>query len=627
MSVFILPDPTTLPSGANPKFNLAIASLPANSTWIINHQYDNNGADINLLTLSQANVVLQFEGGSITNFASFLGNNTHIDCPYEVECFSKIGSGGFVGTWKNSTVSPVWFEAKPNGLTDATLAFNLAITFLNRTSPPGFPGYGQGTVFVPKGIFLVNGTIGSSTANSIGLNFEGAGQFATSIITNVDNVSMFSFQLNVSLKFSDISFIHVTSTSGSSWTNALFTLSGVNGGRNLRLERITTQKFGWIIKQTGSTNSDTNVVEHCTFYDCNIFLESENPQAILNEFNNCTWGGAISKAFFIAGFSKTYIKTGNIVMDGTFLEFKDTAGKYGPGAHYTMENCKLEWQPINNDPEVTAPPKLFLATGNNVSGTLTIIGGGLTGGSHLPNSRLFSYGCPMRVVFQGGSYEGVPELVAKSSYLRHRNIGLIMENTDIIAPKVLSTNEIGEQSWIWNWILSPLPGSWPIDGRVFPNVSLDNCYQVTGPPQDQMRLTDINLSWNKGQPELKPNRIMSFGPDNARGEIVTAPGTDTYSLPFYNQQVLINSVKFVLYAKYTAGTAATINIYSNFTKNPASLIGTAEIPAAAYPNSNNNKVIEIPITQTVTTDGIYCEILKTDSAITRGNFIADYTSI
>lgn len=84
--------------------NFDFSNIPAthdNSTWLITFTHNLGGASVTI----PANVVLDFKGGSFTNFALLTGNNTYVDAPDTYQAFT---SPTVTGTWKN-VLNPKWF--------------------------------------------------------------------------------------------------------------------------------------------------------------------------------------------------------------------------------------------------------------------------------------------------------------------------------------------------------------------------------------------------------------------------------------------------------------------------------------------------------------------------------------
>ena len=574
----------------------------SNTILEIRHSFDLLTQNITLPAFS----TIKYNGGVFSN-GSITGTSSYIDCPleqkfFETDCNVSLG-------FTNSVCSPVWFGAvadvntSTGAGTDNTAAFNKAVYFFSKSSPPYLSGWGQGKVFIPKGVYLVNGTIGVPASGSnaiIGLIFEGAGQETTTIVTNTDSSVMFDLLININFKVRDISFTHFTSSASSSWTNILFDLDGLGGGRNFNMENVSTRNFGRVVKHTGLVNQDTFMARSCVFQDCYIFLESGNSQGVVNNISECTFVGAIFKAFSIAGFSKTTFRNINCVIDGTFLFLENIASKFGRGSSYHIENLKMEWTTANQT--ASTIPKLFSAIGEFILGRIEIVGGGITGGpTPHADAVLFSYASPVKVTFDMGSFEGKPLLQPITGLLPVRMGGIDFTNMDIVSP----------DTWIYD-------GS-AVSGKVYPNIIFNSC------TDNVKRVTDMVFNNNSKSQLLSDNSFnYNFGPNTASSSIgFDDVGLIDYSAPFYGQETLLESVDVLLYSK-GGSLASEIKVFSDAAKT--TLLGTVSTPAT-HSVSSNTLIIPFNLTPLILKEGVFIEVNKEAASSIRISFLAKFKTL
>lgn len=244
------------------------------------------------------------------------------------------------------------FGAVGDGITDDTAAFQRAYNALSasRTSPPALTtNRGVGTIFVPKGKYLINGTVTIDAA--YGLRFVGEGCTVSAIVTTVDTGNLFSATSYIYLAFEEMGFYHSTTSVRSTWTRTCFALSGLNGGREFHLHRCETVKFAYIVRNVTNANGDTNTAFGCTFNNFDVFYYARNSQGVVNLFSCCTWFGETSAVFDISGFGYTHVDTANVVQSGAFFKF--AAGNAGAASQYYITNAKLEFWPQTSPPSGT----------------------------------------------------------------------------------------------------------------------------------------------------------------------------------------------------------------------------------------------------------------------------------
>lgn len=99
-----------------------ISSSYASSIWEIRHCHDLQNLSVTL----PADVILNFKGGKLNNFANLVGNNTGIQA-YSAQIFDGTTLSG---TWKLEYVNVCWFGAIPDPSFDSSQSFKKATSFL-----------------------------------------------------------------------------------------------------------------------------------------------------------------------------------------------------------------------------------------------------------------------------------------------------------------------------------------------------------------------------------------------------------------------------------------------------------------------------------------------------------------
>lgn len=495
------------------------------------------------------------------------------------------------------TVSVLDFGADPTGVSDSTAAFNAALASFSKTSPSGFSGWGLGKVIIPKGIYLINGTI--TVTSPIGVVIEGHGEYTTTLVSKNDTGVMFSLTTYINVSFSKLAINHVTSSAPSTWTNTVFSLNGTGGGRNFDLKNITTNGFNTVILHNATINEDTTVCDHCTFNSFNTFLDSSNPQAVVNSYTNCTWYGPCNQVFNIAGQQQTFIYSGNVVCDGPLIRYKNISGNFNDSG-FTLMNVKFEWTTANT--ATGSAPKIIDAYGSYITCRVNMIDvsvrGGPTPSSDARWARLGSGSIFVDVL--GGELQGLLEVVKGSSYYVDRGSYIKISGARVNDPS----------TWVYT---DPSSGS--NTSYTFPPISLEDCrigYIARN-------LANITLCQAPGVPYVRPNRRVVLGrPGQAAPYFYNEVVNIDY--PSYGQTILVNSVSIaVRSANNIAGRK--IDVYSDSARTV--LLGTFSLPTGTLTNA----VYSIPITgNPVTSQGLYFVVTSTGNTL-NASIIADFTSI
>lgn len=245
----------------------------ANTRYIIQYDYDLNGATINI----PDDCVLDFQGGCFKN-----GNITFSNT--ELLGLVKFDNVIPAGSVKNNTISVKWFGAKGDGITDDTLSINIAHLIENVN------------ISYPAGTYVIDGNYAPSWIQ----------QFETYGGIYVGNNQTISFEDGAKLIFTESTGVRGTFYQSKGKKNVTF--KKVYGVGN----RMSDGEWGhgmWIITSnpghTGSSTqdewSDNIKILDCTFENMNgdsycisgaknVYME--NCTAIANKRNGLTLSGA-----------------------------------------------------------------------------------------------------------------------------------------------------------------------------------------------------------------------------------------------------------------------------------------------------------------------------------------------
>lgn len=561
-------------------------------------------------TLAQAVIVnkgvaLEFISGNVITSGT---NPLTINGPLSAGLYQIFAGTGisFGNTGSVSEVYPQWWGAKVDGITDDTSAINAALASLSKTAPTaGHKASGIGTIRLTKGKWLVNGTVQRETLsgkpqNIIGSRIVGDGEYATSIIRTADSGALFSLFSYQNVEFADMAIIHSPTGDRASWSNVVFLLDGAGGGRELRLNHITTEGFATCIKYDNveKGNQDTTYVEHCTFNNCTVFCDSLSTQGVVNTYINCTWGGAITYVFYVAGSARTKILSGNAVIAGTFLYFRKAPSKYGRSTLWLLENVKMEWTKAH---AVTNPAAKFIDAekdGTGIQYYILLVGCGLRGGGITPppGSLWGRFNASsMQVDVQNCTFQGVVETTTKSSYSGKKSY-LKFTGSSLTPP----------DTWIYN--------DTKIPGSAFPNMSFEDCDSIT----------DITIA-KKGIPYINPKRCgIILLPDTAVPCIGNGGSVAQHGMPSYGQNIQIERV--LVYITGRTGTSRkTVNVYSDAARTK--LVGSVVIPEGGS-SSELKEIYEVKLSSPAvfSTEGVFTSVDLAAANNLFGYYVIEYSS-
>lgn len=462
------------------------------------------------------------------------------------------------------------FGAKGDGITDDTQTINDALLYLAsaRTSPTGYNGYGLGTLYFPKGKYLINGTV--AVASPIGLRFIGDGIYTTTLFRTLDTGNMFNFTTYISLEFKDMLIEHIPQGDRATWTTTAINLNGSGGGNGFKINNVEVTKFATAIKYNNTANEDTNFITQCTFVDNKTVLYVNNTQNVINKIEKCQFFGQIDKAFDIYGFGYTSFDTLNVVMNGTFLDIRGTTSN--STAQYLMKNCKFEFRPLGTNTGTA----VMIKTSDNPAcmADIKMINCGVSGGSPDPNIYQFDIlGGFITLDVDGGQWAGTKIRVKQQTTYQKLTVGYIKFRNCRSAPSRTITKISGTSG-----------------GNYLP-VYFKNCDGIS----------NIVIG-NQTCPSVEKNINMQSGITgvSANGICNEAVGDAMWSFPSYSQNVFVLKVTVFVKARYTA-TSATFKLY--FDSALASLIDTITIPNGVDTTPKSYEFI-IPESAT-TTDGVY----------------------
>lgn len=487
-----------------------------------------------------------------------------------------------------------WFGAKADGVTDDTQALKNAILYVrvNSLGPTGRPStWGQNTLILDKGDYLVTETLTDTDQNYIGFSIIGAGEYATQITFRNDTDPLFHFRTYINITFSDFIIYHdpiaerfETNNPESNWTNTAFFLRGQSGGRRFTLKNITITNFDTQIRQDDSNgfsgNGDTNLAIGCSFINFTTFLYSRNTQAVVNEYLQCSWSGG-GDVFDIAGYGITQINSGNIVVGGTWFKFANVETKYGASSSINLNNVKGEYAKNFNQDVFT---RIIDANGSYIICNMIFNNCGITKGETPdPNFKTFVLGAGgVRVLFNGGAYEFASlETIARTT-LRNSNRNFI--KFEGCYSSVLPSNITRTDS---------------APGAGHPSISYTDCNSVTN-------ITLLKRS-SYAAPASHVNTLTRLY-TVADGRLNVNTNLNTTELEFYDQETIIEEIMVA----YNSDNAATgqkgIRVFSDAAK-------TNEIGALTLQGTSAGVVGFIENVKGVkVTEGLYFDITNADGA-------------
>jgi hypothetical protein len=519
--------------------------------------------------------------------------------------FKPSGTGAVASTVQNKlreSVSVKDFGAVGDGVTDDTAAFQATVNFLlaNKT----LPTTGLGTILIPKGNYLINGTV--SVNSAFGLIFQGDGPFATSITRTLDSGDLFLFNTYGSIDFRDLFIEHVTSTSNTAWTNSVFNMNGQGSGYHFKLSNIRTQKFGTIVKYTSPipANEDTNFFSGLRCSDFKTFLYSRSSQAMINKIVDSSLGGTCDSVFDISGFGHTHLETCNIVASGKI--FNLSAAQSGPQSNYILTNCKFEFWPQGGNIGTTQ----LIVMNSVMSAKFHFYGGGLSGGAADPAvKQIVAKGQLAQIVFEGGNW---------SDSLKIENYNTIQSTLFGGSPYSTSFIKFKECT------ISPSPSNVTYNnsggGVSYMGVVWENC-------QDRPNLCLTGLangqSYNASVPADDLINRVTFTGANSGGNILNGSNATVFPFPHYGQPAFLSRVRVFIHSSGVF-VSGTIKMFADAART-IQIGSTQSIP---------NGAVSVPIVYDLTipanaliTEGVFVEIMNTNGIFAYGRVFIETVSM
>lgn len=499
--------------------------------------------------------------------------------------------------WKrlfDGAINVKWFGAKGdwNGTTgtDDTAAIQSVYDYLKLQAPINRRGAGK--IYVPRGRYLCNGTVTMSSALTV--IWEGDGPEASQIIRTVDTGNLFNIATYIYVEFANLGIYHTTANDRTGWTTSCFRLSGVGGGRELCLRRITTNNFNRVVSFEGNGgNEDTNYFQGCTFNDFKTFLFVYNSQSVVNKATQCTWYGNVDRVFDVAGFGYTHIDTCNAVQSGTFIYIAPWSTS-NPTAHYLVTNAKFEWLNPSKTSSLGTTKILEMANSAIATAYIKFVNCGIAGGT--PDSTVYQWdlqGGNYTVEVNGGQWGDTKIQTRARTVQGDHNFWWVKFANCKTAPST-AINRIAGAT-----------------GSHHVPVAFQSCSGVAdilmrgpggtygGDFVGNGKIAGITLDRNRNT-------------KNANGYLVTAANTFTHSFPSYGQLVLVEKIRVV--ATGAAGWAgAEIKAFAD--AGLTIQIGTTITPAGGTWSSPTAYAYDITVpANTFTSDGIYVTVKNTNAS-------------
>lgn len=483
------------------------------------------------------------------------------------------------------------FGAKADGTTDDTAAFNAAIQ-----ANPAWAGtanitsLGRATIHVPRGRYLVNGTVQTGT-NAAGIVIRGEGPRTTLIERTNDSGSLFSFAIYSFVEICNLALVHNTASARSSWANRAVTLNGNGGGQKFAMRDVQVNNFDRVINLTQSINEDTFYFERCRFRDSKTVFYCRNPQALINKFTQCTWGGNIDRAFDVTGFGYTHIDTANVVIPGAFFYVGDADWSSGPSNQLLMTNAKFEY---------------------TSAGTIRII--------EMADANMQHF---FKLVNCGITSANSPDPDTYQFDMQGTNYILHVDGGDFVNVKIRTRGrplkiEPNHRHWIKFENLTRSPAIGSIErigaaGSQQPPVIFKNC-------GNRFNVTMLSPYLGGNDFRAHPGPIEPTVNTITHADGIVRSGTQTYHFNTYGQLVEVRSVRLLIAAKGTT-LGATMKVFTDAAKNNqiGSDITVTNTAPAAYE-------VTIP-PGTFTSEGVFVEIERTGANNGHGRLICETVSV
>ena len=483
-----------------------------------------------------------------------------------------------VGEKLREFVSVKDFGAVGDGIADDTAAFQAAYNYLRFQNP--INNRGAGRIFIPRGIYLCNGTINMSSALTV--TVYGEGPEATQIVRTIDSGDLFKIGTYSYVEFYNLGIYHAATSDRSAWTTNCFAISGAGGGREFCLRRVRTGNFNRVISFYGAGgNEDTNYIESCTFNDFKTFLYSRNSQAVVNKAVQCTWAGYTDRVFDVYGFGYTHIDTSNIVQSGVFLYI--ATGASNPTAQFLVTNAKFEfWNGITGKNSLGTTKIIELEDSATCRAHVRFINSGISGGSPDPGTYQWDMlGSAYTLQVTGGQWQNT-KIRTKGRTIQGSHNAFWIKFEDAIESPSTTIERTG--------------------GGHHPAVVFSDC---RGVENILMRGNSGTGSFVSGVARDR-NRNTKNGTD---GNLASGAETRTHIVLSYGQRTLVEKIRVIVTGKI-GWQGAEIRAFADSSKTTQ--IGTTITTAGGTGTTPEIYDIDVPAS-TFTSDGVYVDIKNTNS--------------
>lgn len=481
--------------------------------------------------------------------------------------------------------------------TDDTAAFNAAKAMLDASrvsaDPTYLPSRGLGRILVPRGKYIVTGSISGSSAQSLIL--EGEGPEASVIIYPKDTGSLFSVSSFTYFSVERMGFVHRDVAGRAAWSNILFDLNGAGGGREFMIRDIYTAGFNKVINHGNTINEDTNRIDRITSWDCKTFLYSRNSQSIGNLISQMTVYGTVDRVFDLSGYGHMQVDTATIIQSGTFLYLAN--GAAGLSSQYLINNAKFEFWPQGGPigtSKIIETPDNF-----DAQAYVKFVNIGMSGGT--PDPTIYQIDIKsglINIEFDGGNLTGCK--ISTKSFTSQDGF-----NTG----RILFRNMAGPPSTTLNRIAG-------VGGAAQMDVIFQNC---KGIPNLCIKGSGASNQFpSSGGGGLDRN----LNTKNSQGRVVSSNVTATHSFTHFGQRALVDRIRTIVSNK--AGlTSCTVTAYKDV--GLTQVIGSVAVPDGT---SSTPAVYDITIpANTVITDGVYVTVTNTNvNGFADGSIFVDTTS-
>jgi hypothetical protein len=478
-----------------------------------------------------------------------------------------------------------WLDAFGADMTGATFSDAAWAKFWSylRANPTAAiaAGWGMKSARIGKGIIKLQNTLTPGSLN--GTTVQGAGPLSTVIEWHSDSGTPLNLGVNIVPIFRYMCFRHVPQNADpTTWTCAVMVREGTGGGIMPLWEDVWVFRFAYADKNTGTVNNDRTHLTRCHFQDTRFVTYGQSSQALMYDFDRCSFLGKIERLLDIAGHGHLAIRNSSIIIDGTWMYLRNASLLWGNTASIKVDNVKGE----------------FLNYAGNAGGAATRIvdfeggGGNIFADIELDQVTLVSGPAADPSVKQLRIPAGV-KLKARRGYLG----GLKMEvvATAVASSRVSNRREISFESMFGCPAPTDITFTTGAAGSYFPPVRISN---VEGRPNltiVQRAATSTGLPYLL-EPHVQWNNALG---DNT-GNIAT---NATGSLLFYGFPQRIHAIYLSLLNN--VANNFTLNVYSD--AGLTVLVGSLALDATQA--FSGVKTWDISgIVGKVFTDGLYFQV-------------------